>query len=117
MTEFGKWTFDRSLNVLFNREPYRYEIDLDECTSAEAILDWIFQVANKAWADAETVRDLLTAIETLLEPQRTFCGGAKAKREPQSLALRRALAALRAINMPEALTAEDKALMRRMGIL
>jgi hypothetical protein len=57
-----------------------YEIDLERINSAAQILDWIFQVQGKSWADATAVHDLLRAFEDVLDPQANYCSGGRAQR-------------------------------------
>ena len=52
-----------------------YEIDLEEIASSAAILDWVFQVAAKAWATPQVIADLMAALDEVLQPQANFCPG------------------------------------------
>jgi hypothetical protein len=70
--KWGKWILKPSTLVLAHDEPY-YEIDLEEIHSSAAILDWIFQIRGKAWADANTMYDLLCAVDDILHPQANYC--------------------------------------------
>lgn len=80
-TELGReeirpWTLDPERYVL---EFDGYEVDLERMrTSAEA-LDWIFQVAGKAWASDKAIAGLIFAIEGLLHPQESLCSGGGSK--------------------------------------
>ncbi|MGW9541957.1 hypothetical protein ACWHA6_36340 [Streptomyces anthocyanicus] len=80
-TELGReeirpWTLDPERYVL---EFDGYEVDLERMrTSAEA-LDWIFQVAGKAWASDKVIAGLIFAIEGLLHPQESLCSGGGSK--------------------------------------
>lgn len=40
-----------------------YEIDLDLCTTAAQVLDWIFQVLGKSWCTPELMFELLEAFD------------------------------------------------------
>lgn len=76
---WGNWTFDPELNTLdltVNGQHY-YQLDLDKFTTSAALLDMIFQVAGKTWADASTVRDMLTALGETVDPQATLCSWGK----------------------------------------
>ena len=42
-------------------------------TPAAALLDWIFQVLAKGWAQARTMYYLLHAFNDILQPQRHYC--------------------------------------------
>jgi hypothetical protein len=64
--EWGDWKLDRERLVRDlhatkknGRTFHRYEVDLERCTSSAQILDWICQAAEKAWADQDTVADLV----------------------------------------------------------
>jgi hypothetical protein len=70
---WGQWVLDPSTLVLAHQEPFYYEIDLEEIHSSAAILDWIFHVLGKQWADAETMYDLLRALDDILHPQANYC--------------------------------------------
>ncbi len=50
-----------------------YEIDLAGIHSSAALLDWIFQVLAKGWAQARTMYYLLHAFNDILQPQRHYC--------------------------------------------
>ena len=50
-----------------------YTVSLKDCTSSAAILDWIFQIQQKTWADNGTMMGLLQAFEDVLHPQENFC--------------------------------------------
>jgi hypothetical protein len=69
---WGDWVFDPKLLTLAHVAG-GYEIDLEEVHSSAAILDWIFQLQHKAWADARTMHDLLRAIDAVLCPQANYC--------------------------------------------
>lgn len=56
----GKWT---------------YEVDLDECGTSAAVLDWIVQVAGKIWATDEVVAGLVRKLDEVLDLQATLCSG------------------------------------------
>lgn len=72
---WGNWTFDPELNTLdltMNGQHY-YQLDLDKFTTSAALLDMIFQVSGKTWANADCVRDMLSALQDTIDPQRTLC--------------------------------------------
>lgn len=84
-TRWGPWQLDRDICVLYAEEVptagrVDYEVDLDECTTPARVLDWIAQVAEKSWADAETVVGLVYALNDVLGFQSGLCGGGKSKR-------------------------------------
>jgi hypothetical protein len=67
------WRFDRELLTLRGPEPAGYEIDLERFGSCPALLDIIFQVAQKTWATDEVLGSLLRCLDALLDPQATLC--------------------------------------------
>jgi len=69
---WGNWTFNPK-NLTLTHAAEGYEIDFERIHSSAAILDWIFQVLNKPWADARTVHDLLRAFDDVLSPQSNYC--------------------------------------------
>ena len=60
-----------------------YTIDLDRCTNAAELLDWVLQVNTKSWATPQVVKDTLDRIEEVCEhvfdcsAQGVFCPGGK----------------------------------------
>ena len=82
--DWGPWALEPDLRVLVihtgRTGGYRYEIDLDGCTSSAAVLDWICQIANKAWCDDETLAGLVRAFLDILHPQRLLCSRGADKR-------------------------------------
>jgi hypothetical protein len=74
---WGPWFLDTDLKTL-NAEVsphFVYEVDLDRCLSSAALLDWIFQVAEKTWADEAVITGLIRATGDILNPQGTLCSG------------------------------------------
>lgn len=61
------WKWDETVNVLWcddqwlDGKGYRYEVDLDTCRSAGAVLHWITHIAAKNW-HSDVVRDLVIAL-------------------------------------------------------
>lgn len=76
---WGIWQYDAKTLVLFTREPYRYEIDLEACMSSAEVLDWIFQLAGKTWMNAEQLGNLIYALDDIIDPQATLCSGGRNK--------------------------------------
>lgn len=68
------WEYDEKLLVLRHAKT-GYEVDLEEMTDCPQMLDWIFQVAAKSWADSEVVGELVLRLMELFDPQRTLCSG------------------------------------------
>jgi len=64
------WNFNPQNLTIHND---RYEVDLEQCGSSAAILDWIFQILHKCWATPDMMYELLQKLDHTLEPQRNFC--------------------------------------------
>lgn len=80
--EWGPWDIDRGIYVLWTVAPgYRYEVDLELCTSSAQVLDWICQVARKEWSGRDRViAGLVTALDDVLNPQARLCSCGRSKR-------------------------------------
>jgi hypothetical protein len=52
-----------------------YEVDLETIRDSAAMLDWIFQVSKKSWADARVTKDLLNALDSIFHAQANLCSG------------------------------------------
>ena len=75
---WGRWQLDTSnfvLHVLNDEGVYPiYEIDLDRINSPAQLLDWIFQIAGKAWITAADIGDFVRAIDAIFDDvQGKFC--------------------------------------------
>lgn len=79
--EWGPWHIDRDVYVLWTDAPgYRYEVDLELCTTSAQVLDWICQVAGKQWDDrGHIIAGLITALDDVLSPQARLCPGGRPK--------------------------------------
>jgi hypothetical protein len=83
---WGPWHIDRGAYVLWTMAGgYRYEVDLEDCTTSAAVLDWIFQIAGKEWGDGPAERNaviagLVNALDDILRPQVNLCTGGQSKR-------------------------------------
>ena len=73
---WGSWSFNAE-NWTLLYTPEQYEIDLEAIHSSAEILDWIFQVRDKQWCDAQVMDDLLTAFYEILDPQKNYCSFGK----------------------------------------
>lgn len=69
---FGPWEFDSEDYLLIHKKA-EYIIPLERITSSACILDWIFQVQGKPWADLIDVYTLLVALRRILDPQANYC--------------------------------------------
>jgi hypothetical protein len=52
-----------------------YECDLERIRQSSNLLDFIFQVRGKAWATSAVMRDLIEAIDDIIQPQASLCSG------------------------------------------
>jgi hypothetical protein len=69
---YGPWKFDaRKLTLTHIKEDY--EVNVTDMTNSAKMLDWIFQVSNKAWCSREDAGHLLDALDNLLDPQANLC--------------------------------------------
>lgn len=73
--EWGPWNLDGDVYVLWTDAPgYRYEVDLEQCTTSAQVLDWICQVARKEWPGRDRIiAGLVTAVDDVLTPQAHLC--------------------------------------------
>lgn len=75
---FGGWSLEReTLCVVLRDEEGRelYDVDLERCRTSAAVLDWIFQVAGKTWADDRILAGLIRVLDRYLDPQGRLCSG------------------------------------------
>ena len=74
----GLWRLDPDRLYLILQHPkvYKYDIDLESCTTSAQILDWIAQIAGKNWGDdimPEIIGELVLALNDYLRLQSNFC--------------------------------------------
>lgn len=84
---WGPWRLadrDAVIYVLNEDGSELYAVDLDDCGSSAQMLAWIFQVANKSWADSVVVAGLVRALDDLFEPQATLCSNGRSTRLSRS---------------------------------
>lgn len=72
--KWGPWSINEKHLTLVH-ESSGYDVSLRACKSSADILDWIFQIRDKTWADSATMVGLLNAFEDVLHPQKNYCGG------------------------------------------
>jgi len=75
-TQWGMWKLDGEAYELVAIDPELgqiYAVDLEEFTDSARVLNAIFQVRAKTWANATVVFDLLQAIQHIFTPQATLC--------------------------------------------
>lgn len=84
ITRWGRWRLE-GYSLVF-RGPYQikdatgtytltttYDIELDRCLTATEIADWIFQINGKIWCTPKVMKDFVSAIEEILDPQENVC--------------------------------------------
>lgn len=69
---WGDWVFN-SKNLTLNNQAQAYEIDIEKIHSSAEILDLIYQVYGKDWRNPNTIYDLLSAFNDILDPQANYC--------------------------------------------
>ncbi len=64
---WGKWAYNKdTLTIVYHSgEKWEYEVDLERCKTTSDILDWIVQIAQKAWATPEDIGNLVRALDEL----------------------------------------------------
>jgi hypothetical protein len=80
--KWGPWLLGRKNYVLYVHpysNGYRYEVDLEDCTTSARLADWVFQVYGKEWATAEILAGLIGALDDILNPQAHLCSSGKSK--------------------------------------
>lgn len=73
---FGQWIVDTQNLVI---EHQYYSIPLGRLLDSAEILDFLAQVNMKTWATADTVRDLLNAIDYCIDLQANVCSSGTSK--------------------------------------
>lgn len=70
ITTWGDWQFNTSNACLEYTDPHTrqmiYQVPVDEMDTSARILDWIFQIEEKTWADRTVVGDFVTATRSIL---------------------------------------------------
>jgi hypothetical protein len=71
------WVLDQERLVLdlYRDGRHNYEVDLETCTTAAHVLDWIMQVAGKSErvVSDEHLGQLVRQLDRVLAPQETLC--------------------------------------------
>ena len=70
---FGNWLYNADNKTLTHTKAW-YEIDLERVTSADDMIDWIFQVSPKLWVTRKDLADLIYAFDYLFDPQSQIYG-------------------------------------------
>lgn len=68
--QWGSWRLRTDTRELVGAG---YPIDLETIETSAEMLDWIFQVAEKDWADAKLLGDLILALRDIFDPQSNLC--------------------------------------------
>lgn len=77
-TDWGPWMLYPPTLILVLEG--HYYVDLERCLTSAEVLDWLCQIAGKAWADDETLAGLVRAVDDVLDPQRCLCSFGTSKR-------------------------------------
>ena len=72
---FNGWRFDRRTLCLVPDVAPWYEVGLERCRTSAQMLDWIMQIAGKAWATDRVLAGLVRAFDYYLDPQAHLCSG------------------------------------------
>lgn len=80
--DWGPWNLDCKTYVLWtDTGGYRYEVDLEACTTSAKVLDRICQIAGKQWGgQAHVLAGLVTALDDILSPQAHLCSNGQSRR-------------------------------------
>lgn len=70
--KWGDWALDPTDSIL-KHVPTGYNVHVSDIDTSAAMLDWIFQVQGKPWADAKCMHGLLCALDAILGPQGNYC--------------------------------------------
>ena len=71
---WGNWKLEvDNLVLVYQFENIEYTINLQSCNTSAQILDWIYQVYAKSWAEVEDVYDLLRAFDDIIKIQQYIC--------------------------------------------
>lgn len=71
--DWTPWHLDADMRLLWTKAGgYVYEVDLDSCSTAGEVLDWVFQINGKEW-DGDAVAGLVNAFDDILQPQANLC--------------------------------------------
>ncbi len=69
-TSWGNWTLNTTNACLEYSDPALgsmiYQVPVDEMTTSAEILDWVFQIEEKTWANSAVIGDFVTAVAEIL---------------------------------------------------
>lgn len=80
--KWGDWTLNPNTLELCHpttRKSNLYRISLRRMNTSDQSLDWIVQIAKKAWAHEQCVANLISALDEILDFQSNYCSFGKAK--------------------------------------
>jgi len=97
--QWCNWRFQAENLTLVHLTPH-YEIDLEIIRDSAEMLDWIFQVQQKAWATERDMADLLSAFDDIFEPQASLCSAGQGKTIEPTKFLRERVAPVPAAPVP-----------------
>lgn len=83
LSDWGPWRLHDDYELATDPDlaaGYAYPVDMEECTHSAEVLDTICQVAEKTWADDETLAGLVRALNDVLRPQANLCSCGRDKR-------------------------------------
>lgn len=69
-TVWGRWTLNTNTacleTVIAADTGATYQVPVDELSNSAKILDWVFQVEEKTWANSADVGDLVSAVREII---------------------------------------------------
>jgi hypothetical protein len=68
---------DRCIELFDDAGRFMYDIDLDRCKSAEAVLNWILHVHQKTWMTPQMMKDMLDMMLRVIPSNVLFHFGAE----------------------------------------
>lgn len=74
--DWGPWTLDPDIFVLWPSYPYRYEVDLERELTPEILTGTIGHISRKTWADDALMAGLIRAFDDIF---RLYAGGMTTK--------------------------------------
>lgn len=73
---WGNWAYNARTLVIENEScPGGYEIDLERCTTAGEVLNWIVHMSCKRWMEDKELGDLVKALHDILDLYRLSQNG------------------------------------------
>lgn len=70
--QFGPWKWDIDGGQLIHEET-GYWVDFERMSSSAELLDWIYQLADKAWVTPEVLYHFIQATNFIVRPQANLC--------------------------------------------